>query len=217
MAAGEVVAGVAGRAATGPDNAPVGQDELETEDVIRGDAVLEAVRAAGVLGDVAADGAGFLARWIGREEEPVAERHLGELEVDDPRLDQRGAVFAVDLEDAVHPRQAMMIPPCCGTAPPERPVPAPRATTGRPAWRARSTISATCCGCRRQGDGARGGGLDRAVDAAVVLVDEQVGRAREDRVPADDLPQLFDKRFAIHDGSHHSIFQARLSRREISQ
>ena len=61
---------------------------------------------AGVLGDVAADRAGFLAGWIRREKEAVTERLLGELEIDHARLDQRGAVFAIDLEDAVHPRQA---------------------------------------------------------------------------------------------------------------
>ena len=103
---GEVVAGVPGRAAAGPDDAPVGQDDLETENVIRRHAVLEAMRSAGVLGDIAADGAGFLAGWIGREEEAVAERLFGELEIDHARLDQRGAVFAIDLEDAVHPGQA---------------------------------------------------------------------------------------------------------------
>ena len=74
---GQVVAGVAGRAAAGPDDAAVGQDDLQTENVIRGHAVLEAVRAAGILGDVAADGAGFLARRIGREEEAVAEGLFG--------------------------------------------------------------------------------------------------------------------------------------------
>ena len=49
----------------------VGQHQLDAEHVIGRDAVLERVRPAGVLGDVAADGAGRLAGGIGRVEEPV--------------------------------------------------------------------------------------------------------------------------------------------------
>ena len=199
--AGEVVAGVSRRAPAGPDDAAVGQDDLQTENVIRGDAVLEAMRAAGVLGDVAADGAGFLAGWIGREEEAMAERLFGQLEVDHARLDQRGAVFAVDLEDAVHSRQADDDPALL------RDRPAGETGAGAAGDDRQTSLASQendlrhLLGGRRQGDGAWGGGLDGAIDAAVVLVDEEVGRAREDRVGPDDAPQLFDECFAIHDGS----------------
>ena len=47
------------------DDAAVGQDDLDAEDVVDGDAVLERVRPAGVGGDVAADGAGALAGRVG--------------------------------------------------------------------------------------------------------------------------------------------------------
>ena len=47
------------------DDLALGRDDLEAEDVVDGDAVLERVRAAGVGGHVAADGAGALARRIG--------------------------------------------------------------------------------------------------------------------------------------------------------
>ena len=50
----------------------VGQHRLDAEHVMHGEAVLEAVRAAGVLGDVAADRADLLARRIRRV--VVAER-----------------------------------------------------------------------------------------------------------------------------------------------
>ena len=134
------------------------------------------MRAAGVLGDVAADGAGFLAGWIGREEEPVAERLLGELEIDHARLDQRGAVFAVDLEDAVHPRQADDDPALL------RDRPAGETGAGAAGDDRQTSLASqehdVChlLRCRREGDGAWGGGLDGAVDAAVVLVDEELGR-----------------------------------------
>ena len=50
----------------------VGQHRLDAEHVMHGEAVLQAVRAAGVLGDVAADRADLLARRIRRV--VVAER-----------------------------------------------------------------------------------------------------------------------------------------------
>ncbi len=43
----------------------VGKNEFESGDMIGGDAVGEGVRAAGVFGDVAADGAGFPTGRVG--------------------------------------------------------------------------------------------------------------------------------------------------------
>ena len=65
--AGQVVAGIVLGRAAGVDDAAVGQHQLDAEDVVDRDAVLERVRAAGVGGDVAADGAGPLARRVGGE------------------------------------------------------------------------------------------------------------------------------------------------------
>src|SRR5262249_59084409 len=64
--AGQVVAARVARLAAEPHDLAVGHDHLEPEDVIGGDAVLQGVRAAGVVGDVAADRARLLARWVGR-------------------------------------------------------------------------------------------------------------------------------------------------------
>ena len=147
----------------------------------------------------------------------MGKRLFGELQVDDTRLDQRGAVFTVDLEDAVHPREADDDSALLWN----RPAGETGAGAAGDHWQTSLASQDDDLGHllrrRRQGDRAWGGGLDGAIDAAVVLVDEQVGWARKDRVSADDAPQLFDKRFAIHDGSHHSLFQARRSRREICQ
>ena len=52
----------------------VGQHDLEAEDVRVGDAVGEAVRPAGVVGDVAADRAALLAAGIRSEVQAVAAR-----------------------------------------------------------------------------------------------------------------------------------------------
>ena len=70
-----------------------------------GEAVLQAVRAAGVLGDVAADRADLLARRIRRV--VVAERRdpFGDLEIGDAGLDRHPLVRDVDVEDAVEARQ----------------------------------------------------------------------------------------------------------------
>ena len=83
----------------------VGQHRFDAEHVMHGEAVLQAVRAAGVLGDVAADRADLLARRIGRV--VVAERRdlPGDLEVGDARLDRHALVRDVDVEHAVQPRQ----------------------------------------------------------------------------------------------------------------
>ena len=86
-------------------DAAIGQDELHAEDVIDGDAVLERVRPAGVGGDVAADGAGPLARRVGGEVVAVRLQVIGQPEVDDARLDDGVAIAIVDFEDALHPRQ----------------------------------------------------------------------------------------------------------------
>ena len=67
--------------------------------------MLEAVRAARVLGDVAADRAHLLAGGIGRVVEPVGSDRLGHLEVRHAGLDDDSLRVEVDVEHAVHARQ----------------------------------------------------------------------------------------------------------------
>ena len=54
-----------------PDDGPIREHDLDPGHVIRGDAVGEGVRAAGVLGDVPAERAGLLARGIRHEIEAM--------------------------------------------------------------------------------------------------------------------------------------------------
>ena len=86
-------------------SSPSGSTASTAEHVVHGEAVLQAVRAAGVLGDVAADRADLLARGIGRV--VVTERrHLpGDLEVGHAGFDGHAAVGDVDVEHAIQPRQ----------------------------------------------------------------------------------------------------------------
>ena len=150
---GQVVSGVAQARRPPVQTMRPGSTTSRPRTWIRGDAVLEAVRPAGVLGNVSADGAGPLARGIRREEVAMASVSPSS-EVDHARFDQRGAVFPVDLEDAVHPGQADDDPACWGTAPPESPVPAPRATTGsqpgEPGERSRRPAGRSSAGPRRR-------------------------------------------------------------------
>ena len=73
--------------------------------MVHGEAVLQAVRAAGVLGDVAADRADLLARGVGRVEEAVLRDGPGDVEVGDAGLDDDALAVEVDLEDPVHSRE----------------------------------------------------------------------------------------------------------------
>jgi hypothetical protein len=82
----------------------VGQHDLEPADVIRREAVLEAVRPAGVLRDVAPDRADDLARGVWREEVRRRDR-LRHRDVGHARLDENAAIGDVHLEDAAKPRQ----------------------------------------------------------------------------------------------------------------
>jgi hypothetical protein len=87
------------------DELSVRQDDLGGEDVIDGEAVLEAVGAARVLGDVAADRADLLRRGVGRVVEARVRDGSRHVEVRDPRLDDDLGALDVDLEDPGQPRE----------------------------------------------------------------------------------------------------------------
>ena len=112
--AGQVVAGRVARLAAEPHDLAVGQHDLEPEHVIRGDAVLQAVRPAGVLGDVAADRARLLARRIGRVVEPV-----GATPRERCRLTSPGCTTAIWLSESTSSTRfirmsEMTMPPSAG-------------------------------------------------------------------------------------------------------
>ena len=84
----------------------VGQHRLDAEDVMDGEAVLQAVRAPRIFGDVAADGAHLLARGVGRV--VVAERRdlTRDLEVGHARFDCHPLVRDVDAQDTIQARES---------------------------------------------------------------------------------------------------------------
>ena len=77
---------------------------LELEQVVNGQAVLEAVHATGILGHVAADGAGDLRGGVRRVVEPEGRGGLGNGEIAHPGLQACGAGVGVDLENPRHAR-----------------------------------------------------------------------------------------------------------------
>ncbi len=108
LRAGERAEQVIARRHAGPVAEP-GQlarrgDDLKAEHVVDREPVLEAVRAAGVLRDVAAHRADHLGRRVGRVEQPVRRRGLRHRQVGHARLDDRAPRHRVDLKHPAHPR-----------------------------------------------------------------------------------------------------------------
>src|SRR5262249_18458772 len=70
----------------------IGQDEVERQDVVHGEPVFQAVRTAGILGDVSADRAYLLTRRIWCVVVPVRRNGSRDIEVRDARFDGDPAV-----------------------------------------------------------------------------------------------------------------------------
>ena len=103
-------------------------------------AVLEAMHAAGVFGDVAADRARDLATRVRRVVEAVWRRRLGNRQIAHARLHRGGSCQRSIFRMRFNFASDSNTPAACGSALPDRPVPAPRATTGVcNAWQSRST------------------------------------------------------------------------------
>ncbi len=73
--------------------------------MVDGDAVGQRVRATGIFGDIAADGAGFLAGGIGGKIETSVFDGARDVEIHDAGLDNGAGVFEIELEDTVHSRE----------------------------------------------------------------------------------------------------------------
>ena len=122
----------------------VGEHDFEPHHVVARDAVLEPAQPAGVLGDVAADGADALRAGIGRVEQAVSRRGLVDALVRHAWLRAQREVARIDVENRVHLREAEHHAPGLGTLPPLSPVPDPRVTIAVPLEAASRTHSATC-------------------------------------------------------------------------
>ena len=174
---------------------------------MHGEAVLEAVHAARVLGDVAADRAGDLRRRIGRVVETVAARPLREI----ARLRTPGCTTAVRASGSIarmrlelgerQQHAVAMRQRAAGES-----VPAPRATTGtRAAWQ-RSRIATTCASFSGSATAA---GSSRIHREAVALVGPRVLRRGQERRRRQDRGELgVDERDRASDGEPSGVARA---------
>ena len=100
---GQAVDGVHAQAAgAGRGLAPVGQEQAQPVDVVRGPPEGHGVGAAGVVADHAAEGRPVLRGGVGPEAQPEGSRGLLQVGHDHARLDAGGAGVGVDAEDGVH-------------------------------------------------------------------------------------------------------------------
>ena len=163
--------------AAGPDDAAVGHHDLERQDRLARLAVLHAAQAPGVGAEVATDRAHLVARRVGRVEEALGGDRRLELGVDDPGLDDRDEVLAVDLDDLVHrgegDRQAALDPGRATRQPRAR-----AAGDDRDAQLGGDLDElGDVGGRRREDDGARQAGVEvRRLVVAVALAVDGVGQ-----------------------------------------
>ena len=187
--AGQIVArGIALRAADANDFA-VGENKFESGDVIGCDAVGKRVGTARVFGDVATDGAGFLAGRIGREIEAVRFGGKGEIVIHDAGLDDGALIFRVDRKNAVHTRENE-----------HQSARACERTTREASARAATDDWHVVLGGEFDdlGDLLRGSGENddfgaASFDGAIVLVEENVLRLRENGLGAEELFEIAKK------------------------
>ncbi len=126
----EIVAGRIEMGAADVDHLAVHQHHLQAQDVVGGDPILEAVRAARVHADVAGKRAGELAGRIGRVEEALLLHRFADAEIGDADLDGCAVRFMVSMPSTRFMRDTVMTSASsAGSAPPDSDVPAPRATT----------------------------------------------------------------------------------------
>ena len=154
---GQVVAGDALHGAVpGADQPAVGEHDLEAEHRLAGDAVLGAEQAAGVRGDVAADGRDRAARRVGRAPEAALGRAAalrsplrtpGSTTASSSSTEISSTRFMRSVESTSSPAPPM--------APPASPVPAPRGTTGMPWARREAHASPARARRGRLDDGER--------------------------------------------------------------
>ena len=102
----QVVAGRIERLRAERDRLARGGVAAHAQHVVQGQAVLQAVHAARVLGDVAADRAGDLAARIGRVVEAERRRGLADREVAHAALHRRGPRLRIEADDPVELREA---------------------------------------------------------------------------------------------------------------
>ena len=188
----QIEAGRVERGAADVDELAVGQHGLDAEHVVDGEAVLQAVRAAGVLGDVAADRADD----SGSTDQARSSSRTGAtrfviVQVGDARFDDDAQVGDVDVENAVQSATGRSgRRPRCGSAPPDSPVPLTARHERHAVAVAETDDGLHFLGRRRQHDGAR---RRSQVDQGIGLVRQEIGRILQQRSRRYGLCEFVEK------------------------
>ena len=101
----QIVSGQVLFLAAGLNHGAVRQHRFQAQNVIGGNSVSKRMRTAGVLGDVAANGAGALTRRIGGVEILLALHSERDVQVHDARFHHGAFVVQIDLLDLLHPHK----------------------------------------------------------------------------------------------------------------
>ena len=101
-----VTAGMVLGGSAGLHDLAIGQNQLQTQDMVDRDSVFQSVRPTGVGGGVAADRAGSLATRIRGEMVGLRLQMFAEPFVDDARLNDGISVPTVDFQNSLHPGQS---------------------------------------------------------------------------------------------------------------
>jgi hypothetical protein len=196
----EIVAIGFGSLAAEVHDLAAGQHHFDSRHMIDGDAVQQRVRPAGILRNVAADGASFLAGRIGREVQPEMRDMFRQLQVDDARLHHGARVLHIDLEDAVHARECNDETAGLGNRAAAQSGTCATPDHGNVVRRGQAHNLRNLLGVRRKDDGA----WSALADSRVVLVQHHVFRTVKNSVAANNFAEIVKDSRQVH-GSTASV------------
>ncbi len=165
------------------------EHNFKRDNVVRGHAVRQRVRPAGIFGNISADRAGFLARRIGSEMKSEVLHGSAEVGIYHARLHRGALVFSVNFNDAFHARKGNDDPA----------VPRDCAAGKASSRAAANDWNLVAIGEPHDFDHIGRGAREnhavrpRYLDRAVVLVEQQVLRLVEDPASAQKLRQIMEK------------------------
>src|SRR6185369_4958271 len=87
---------------TEPDDFALRSHGFNREDVVRRHSILEAMRTAGIFGNVTADAARHLARWIRRVIQTVGRSGLRDMKIDNAGLYNGDSILHINRENPIH-------------------------------------------------------------------------------------------------------------------
>ena len=103
---GEVITGGIERFPAEMHERTIGKNHFQAHHMRCRKAVLQAMRPAGIFGDVSTDAADRLRGRIGSVEIFLLRDAPGDVQIDDPGFDNHASIREINFKDTIHPRQA---------------------------------------------------------------------------------------------------------------